>query len=229
VTEEMIDEQNRTDAAVTEELPPLPGDPEAGSMLIDGLPFDEGDDEWAAAGPPRGIRLRLPVVALIAVLLVAAGFWGGAVVQKSHGSSGSAGGAAAGLAARLAAGRAGAAGAVATPGGAGNAAGFGGTASQGTTGTVSVVDRSTVYVLTSSGALVTVKLDSSTTVTRNAKAKQDELRPGDSVVVQGATAKNGIVTATSVAATAAGVTSAGGGLRGGFGLGGGTGSTSSGG
>src|SRR3954470_14703098 len=106
----MIDEQNRTDAAVTEELPPLPGDPEAGSMLIDGLPFDEGDDEWAAAGPPRGIRLRLPVVALIAVLLVAAGFWGGAVVQKSHGSSGSAG-AAAGLAARLAAGRAGAAGA----------------------------------------------------------------------------------------------------------------------
>src|SRR5437868_15286174 len=88
------------------------------TALLDDLPFDEHDEEWAVAGSTRGIRLRLPVVALLAVLLVAAGFWGGAVVQKSHGSSGSAGGAAAGLAARLAAGRAGAAGAAAMPGGA---------------------------------------------------------------------------------------------------------------
>jgi hypothetical protein len=217
VTEEMNHEPNHPDVSATEEWPTLSGDTEAPSALLDGLPFDDADEDWAAKGPARGIRLRAPAVVLVAVVLVAAGFWGGAVVQKSHGSSGSTAGAGAGFAARFAAGggRAGAAGAAT-----GGAAGAGATASQGTTGTVSVVDGSTLYVLTSSGSLVKVKLDGSTTVTRNAKAQQDELRPGDTVVVQGATAKNGTVSATSVAATAAGVTPAGGGFGGGFGLGG---------
>ena len=72
-------------------------------------------------------------------------------------------------------------------------------------------------MLTSSGSLVKVTLDGSTAVTRNAKASQAGLRPGDTVVVQGATANNGSVTATSVAATAAGVTTAGGSFGRGFG------------
>src|SRR5436853_498301 len=142
------------------------------TVLLDDLPFDEHDEEWAVARSTRGIRLRLPMVALVAVMLFAAGFWGGAVVQKSHGSSGSTA-AAGGLAARLAAGGA-------RPGGATGAAGLGGGATApGTTGTISVVDGSTLYVLTSSGSLVKVKLDGSTAVTRNAKASQAGLRPGD--------------------------------------------------
>ena len=66
-------------------------------------------------------------------------------------------------------------------------------------------------------AALGISADGSTAVTRNAKASQSGLRPGDTVVVQGATANNGTVTATSVAATAAGVTTAGGSFGRGFG------------
>jgi hypothetical protein len=211
--EERNHEPNHPDATATEEWPTLSGDPEAATAAVDGLTFDDPDDEWAAAGPARGIRLRFPVLVLVAVILLAAGFWGGAFLEKGKGSSGSTG-APAGFAGRLAAGGArtgGATGATGFGAGAGGAAGFGGTTTPGTTGTISVVDGNTLYVLTSSGSLVKVKLDSSTTVTRNANAVEDELRPGDTVVVQGAAAKNGTVTATSLAATAAGVTTAGGG------------------
>src|SRR3954471_12547298 len=67
--------------------------PATATALLDDLPFDEHDEEWVVARSTREIRLRLPVVALVALMLVAAGFWGGAVVQKSHGSSGSTAGA----------------------------------------------------------------------------------------------------------------------------------------
>lgn len=188
------------------------------------LPPDE-DDEWLERGPARGIRLGVPVAALIAVVLVAAGFWGGAAVEKNH--TGGSGGIAS-LASRFR-GLRGATGTgttttgTATTGttGAGGFGGFGGASAgtAGTTGTVSVVAGNTLYVLTSAGSLVKVTLTSSTTIDRNAAAKADELRPGDTVTIQGATAANGNVTASSVSATAPGVTVAGG--FGGFGGGGG--------
>lgn len=223
---ELTHEPNHGDEVATEEWPTLAGESALACGLLDDLAFDQSDDEWAVAASGRGIRLRPPVIALFAVILIAAGFWGGAFVQKGHGSSGSSE-AAASLAARFGAG--GARGGGAGAGGAGAATGFGAGATgttglgaattQGTTGTISVVDGSTLYVLTSTGSLAKVTLNSSTSVTRNAKAQPDELRPGDTVVVQGAAAKNGTVSATSVATTAAGVTTAGGGR--GFGFGGG--------
>lgn len=208
----MSRKSNQADQATTEKWPTLAGEPVSPSTPLDDLPFDEANEEWATAGPARGIRLRLPMLALLAVILVAAGFWGGAIVEKDQGSSAAAG-AAAGLAGRFAAGAARGA------GGATGATGFGAATTQGTTGTISVVDGNTLYVLTTSGSLVKVTLAPSTTVTRNAKATQGQLQPGDSVDVQGATGKSGTVTATSVAATASGVTSSGGGFagRGGFG------------
>jgi hypothetical protein len=211
---------NQTDPAATDEWPTLAGATAPANAPLDELPFDEQDEEWAATGSTRGIRLRVPVIVLVACILVAAGFWGGAAVEKGRGNPATTGAAAA-LAARFGAGGA------RTAGGATGTAGFAGAATaQGTTGTVSVVDGSTLYVLTTSGSLVKVSLDNSTAVTRNAKANQDELRPGDSVVVQGATAKDGSLTATSVAATAPGVTTSGGGGFGrGAGFGGGGAST----
>jgi hypothetical protein len=181
-----------------------------------------GDDEWPVRGPGRGIRLGLPAAGLLAVLLVAAGFWGGSVVQKDHGSSsgarGGAGGAAA-LVSRLR-GLAGTTGATGATGATGSTGfNFGG-ASGATVGTISVVEGDVLYVLTSAGSLVKVTLDPSTTITRNANAPTVGLRPGDTVVVQGATAGNGDVSATSVAATAPGVSSSG---FGGRGFGGGAG------
>jgi hypothetical protein len=183
--------------------------------IASGVPFAElaadepaEDDEWPVRGPAKGIRLRVPVAALITALLVAAGFWGGAIAEKSHGSSTS--NAASALAGRFRAGG-GAAGGGGFGGGgfAGGAGGGAGTTSA-ATGTLSVIDGNTLYVLTSTGSLVKVSLGQSTAVTRNAKAAADALRPGDSVVIQGAAAKNGDVTATSVAATGPGVSAAGG-------------------
>ena len=73
-----------------------------------------------------------------------------------------------------------------------------------------MVDGDVLYVLTSTGGLVKVTLGASTSITRNEKSPAIGLRPGDTVVVQGSTARNGNVAASSVAATAPGVSSAGG-------------------
>jgi hypothetical protein len=178
------------------------------------------DDEWPVRGPSRGIRLGVPAAALIAVALVAAGFWGGSTLQKNHGSGsgGGTGGNAAAFLSRLrgAGGATGASGATGATGASG-AGGFSFPTSA-ATGTISVVDGKVLYVLTSSGSLVKVTLGTSTSITRNAKSTAVGLRPGDTVVVQGSTATNGDVTASSVAATAPGVSSGGG--FGGFGRGG---------
>jgi hypothetical protein len=191
-----------TDDTMTDEYP----------TIASGLPFPElseeepaEDDEWAATGPAKGIRLRLPVAVLATALLLAAGFWGGAIAEKKHG--GGATSAAAGLAARFRGGAGAAAGAAGGGFAGGGFRGGGGGAAGGTsaaTGTLSVVDGNTLYVLTSTGSLVKVSLGQSTAVTRNAKTAADALRPGDSVVVQGSAATNGNVTATSVAATGPG-------------------------
>ena len=190
-----------TDDATTQELP------------ADEEPLE--DDEWPTRGPSKGIRLAVPTAALIAVVLVAAGFWGGSTLQKNHGSGSSSGGGGGANAAaflsrlRAASGATGATGAT----GASGAGGFSFPTSA-ATGTISVVDGNVLYVLTSSGSLVKVTLGASTTITRNAKSAAIGLRPGDSVVVQGTTAHNGNVAASSVAASAPGVSSGGFGGRG---------------
>jgi hypothetical protein len=217
----------------TQELPP--GEPTAEYATLAGegaLPgaadgaLEGEDDVWPVRGPSRGIRLTLPVAVLATVLLVAGGFWAGAAVQKSHGGS-SAAAAGGALAARLraAAGGTSTSGTSTTGGAAGARGGLGfGGGFSGTVGTISVVDGQTLYVETADGSLVKVTLEPSTTISRNASSKANGLRPGDTVLVQGATAKNGDVTATSVSASAPGVTSAGGGgAGGGGGFGGGGG------
>jgi hypothetical protein len=198
----------------TRELPPTAGAPTATP------PEDELalDDEWPARTPARVIRLAVPTAALAAVLLVAAGFWGGATLQKRHSNAGSGTSA---LASAFASGfrAAAASGATGATGGAGSFpagrfGGFGGGSTAAATGTISVVDGDTLYVLTNDGSLVKVTLDPSTSVTRDASSNAVGLRPGDNVVVQGSTGSNGDVAASSVSATASEVSS--GGRLGGF-------------
>jgi hypothetical protein len=205
------------DAGLTEEYPTIA----SGLMTPEGASGDlslegDDDDEWPVRGPAKGVRLALPTAGIVVVLLVAAGFWGGAVIEKNHGSS-SGSGAASALAARFRSAQ------TATTAGTGTAGtgapsfasggftggGFGGASSSAAIGTVSVVSGKTLYILTSSGSLVKVTLGASTTITRNATAQAVGLRPGDTVVVQGATGKSGDVTATSISATAPGVTATG--------------------
>jgi hypothetical protein len=143
------------------------------------------------AGRKRGLRLTLPTALALAVVFVAAGFWGGAVLEKSGGPS------SAGTASAVARFRAGQARAGAASPGAG--------ASVATTGTLSVVDGKSLYLLTSAGTLLKVSVGSSATVTRNGKTGAAALRPGDTVIIQGSTEKNGDLDASSVAATGEGV------------------------
>jgi len=214
-------EPPRPDEGRTEEYPTMAGTlaaPEA--PVVEPLPDgDDADEEWVVQ-TTRGIRLAVPVAALLALVFVAAGFCAGAVLEKHHASSS---GGVAGLAARFRSARAGASG---TTTGTTSAGGFGfggggfGGSTAAATGTISVVDGDTLYILSAAGSLVKVTLTPSTTITRDAQATPTDLRPGDTVVVQGTTSANGNVAATSLTATAPGVTAAGGGGFGGFGAGG---------
>jgi len=187
------------DPTVTQTLATPPDEP--GWLARDDA--GDSDEEWVSQ-TTHGIRLGVPAAALLALVLVAGGFWGGAALQKSHGGSTST---LAGVAARFRS----AAGGVGATGTAGVAASrFGGlfASTAGTVGTISVLDGNTLYVEdTATGSLVKVTLTKSTTITRTADAAAIDLRPGDTVTVQGATGSSGAVTATSVSATAPGVSS----------------------
>jgi hypothetical protein len=174
--------------------------------------FDElGDAAWPAQPAKSTLRISKLAAVLSALLLLSAGFWGGITLEKDDGSSGSGAG---GFAAAFgSAGRTGAA-----AGGSGFRALLGGGSSNATTGTLTDIIGKALYVTTASGSLVKVTLASSTTVTRDAKASLSTLKVGDSVVVSGVKTGNGKMTASSISATAAGV-STGGGFGGLFGAG----------
>ena len=166
-------------------------------------------DEWPSRGPSRSLRLRLPTAILLAMLIALGGIWGGAALQRDHGTSAGASsgfpsfpGGASGTPSFLRGAAGGSSGSTS-----GVPAAFGGGAAS---GTVTVIQGNTVWVTTASGSLVKVILGSSTTYTRNAKSTESALRPGDTVVVQGTKSKTGNVAATSVAATASGVTASNG-------------------
>jgi hypothetical protein len=149
---------------------------------------------------PRRPRRRLatPVTATLSVVLIAAlGFIGGVQVQKAAGDS-----PAAATPARFAT-----RGGGLTGGGAAGAGGGG--ASDATVGSVANVAGRTIYVTDASGNTVRVKTSKSSKVTRNAVSAVGAIHPGDTVVVQGAKASSGTVTATSIAATAKNAAGAG--------------------
>jgi hypothetical protein len=72
------------------------------------------------------------------------------------------------------------------------------------------VKGSTIYLTTTDGTTVKVKTNDNSKVTRNASSSAAAVHPGDTVVVQGAKASSGTVTASSITATAKGVSAFGG-------------------
>jgi hypothetical protein len=161
------------------------------------------DEEAPADQLPRRPRRKLvtPATAgLAAVILAAAGFVGGVEIQK--GSATASTGAAAGAGARPA-------------GFAGGPPGAAGASGSVTTGQVKSKDGSTLYVTNADGTTVKVTTTSNSKISRNASATASAIHPGDTVVIQGTTSAGGTVKATSVSATASGVTPAGGGFPGG--------------
>lgn len=176
---------------------------------LDDIHTDDPDDEWSSGPVRSGLRLRAPTAVLIGLLVLAGGFWGGALAQKHHGSSSSSSALSA-LASRFAA----AGGTTGT-----GATGFSGASGAATSGIVTGVQGQTLYVTDASGALVKVNVGPSTTISRTAKSSLAGLQTGDTVIVTGTKSSNGTVTATAVRATGAGVTTSTG--FGGTGFGGG--------
>jgi hypothetical protein len=176
------------------------------TAVIRTVPEDDHGDLSAAlaAAAPRRWWNRGTVGLGVAALLMG-GFLGGVQAQKQWGvteaaatsgfPSGGArgGGFPAGTGASGAPGGAGARGSGAATGAA--------PASSGATGKVKLVDGRTIYVEKADGTVVTVRTDGATTVSTAAEGKLSDVRAGQAVTVEGATAEDGSVTATKVTAT----------------------------
>jgi Domain of unknown function (DUF5666) len=202
--------------------------------------LDDDDEAWLTPDTRRRIKIAIPTFLLGALAVIAGAFWGGAVVQKHFGTNtaataagafagrGGAGGAEgfAGFGGRGATGGTGAEGAAGASGSSGasgfaGTSGFGGEGASGFTrttptaeGTISAISGDDLTVKPASGADVKVVMNSSTTVTRSGKGSAGALKVGDTVRVVGTKASSGTVTATSITATAAGVSTATGGFGG---------------
>jgi hypothetical protein len=159
--------------------------------------FGDEADDWPERAASKGVRASWFVSVFSALLLLVMGVTLGAYLQRgqSTSSTSSLGGVFGSSS-------------IATSGASGLKA-LSKAAAKQTTGTVTDIVGKTLYVTTSSGSLVAVKVSSSTTVDRNASTTLSGLKPGDSVTVQGAKEKNGSVQATSISDTAKGVTSTG--------------------
>jgi hypothetical protein len=184
-------------------------------------PLDERD-EWLEepAELPRRPRRRLlsPVpLALLGVLLIAGGFIGGVLVEKSQSTTSSPATGTAGLASRFAALR-GSTSSAASSGASGSATGF----TRPTAGTVAYLAGSTLYVTNSEGNTIKVTTSAGTSVTKTVKASVTGIHPGETVTVTGATGSNGALSAESIS-----VGSSGGGLSALFGGSGSSGSAGS--
>jgi hypothetical protein len=164
--------------------------------------LDTTEEEWEGPGmgeelPPRPRnRLLAPLpLALIAVLLIAGGFLVGVLVQKESEGSGTPAGLPSGFPSLSGA-----------EGGGALPSFSGGGSQSAVSGTVASVDGRTIYVKGSEGSTVAVRVEDGSKVSRNSSVGVKQIRPGDSVVVQGA--KHGsTVKASLIAATESGVES----------------------
>jgi hypothetical protein len=151
-------------------------------------------DDWDDA--PITPRVRAPwLTKLLGIAVVAAlAFAGGVVSQKHWGSSTAASGTGSGASAaarRFGGGFGRFGGASAGTGGATGSTGLG------TSGQVSYIKGTTLYVADLSGGTVKVSTTGAR-VTKTERLTAGAIHPGDTVVVQGATKKDGTIAATSV-------------------------------
>jgi hypothetical protein len=186
---------------ITAEQEEVPGNDHDVDHLFDVLssPLDDGSGITAVL--TRRPRAKLPSLTLV---LASAGFLGGALVGKHYGSSGS--GAAAAFS-RFAGARASAS--ASTGAGAGAGAGAGGRAGlfgggNATVGTIKLIDGATVYVQTTAGDIVQVATSAGTKVTVSSTVPVTNLRPGQTVIVEGSKNSSGAIAATSISQTSLG-------------------------
>lgn len=170
------------------------------------------EEEWLEESEelPRRPRRRLlspAPLALLAVLLTACGFIGGALVEKGQASSSSSSAATGGGASRSAALRAAAGGGTRTGSSGREAAGS--TASSGgftrpTAGQVAYVAGHTLYVTNAEGNTIKVTTSAGTSVTKAVKATVKGIHPGETVTITGASAADGSLAAESISVGSSG-------------------------
>jgi hypothetical protein len=186
-----------------------PGDGNGMGDLLDLLssPLDDRGDDELTAVLTRRPRAKLPSLTLIlaAIVVASAGFLGGAMVGKHYGSSSS--GNLAAAFSRFAGARASATAST----GAGSGSGLGGRGGgvfggggNATVGTIKLVDGSTVYVQTTAGDIVSVATSAGTKVTVSNTVPVKDLRPGETVIVEGSKNSSGAIAATSISQTTLG-------------------------
>jgi hypothetical protein len=184
----------------------LPGAERATALDDDpGLEYDSAvEDDWQTEPdelPPRRRRKLLSPVplALLAALLIAAGFLAGVEIEKGQAGSGSSASGFAGIAALRAKGTAAGGAGTSSRGSAGSLpsfAGLGGGAL--TSGEVSYVSGDTLYVTDSEGTTIKVKAPAGTKVSKTVSTAVHSIHPGETVVVRGAGHSDGSVTADSI-------------------------------
>jgi uncharacterized protein DUF5666 len=181
------------------------------------ISYDSVERDWDPHEPtdplprrPRRQFFNRRSAALAALITCAAGFYAGVRVEKGQVSSSSTP-----LQLPGAAGAAGAAGARASgAGGAGGAAQAGSTARPGgfpgfaggnaSVGTVASVNGGTLVLTETSGNTVKVRISSSTKITKSQPVSRHAVRPGDTIIVQGAPNSKGTTVAASVTDSGAG-------------------------
>ncbi|WP_037366250.1 DUF5666 domain-containing protein [Amycolatopsis orientalis] len=168
-------------ASTTQPIPTPPEEPARPEDLIS-EPAVQGDltAELKQVARPFG----KPTLVLAGLLVLALAFAGGAWTHAAFGPS------------------SGTSSARTAPADGQQGTGFGGRTAggRGTVGTVEKVDGSTVTVKTPQGSEVTVSTSDSTTVGVTQPGKLSDLKPGQTVTVQGRTGSDGSVTAQAIVA-----------------------------
>jgi hypothetical protein len=191
--------------------------------------YDAAERDWDTEEPaqplprrPRRQFFNRKSAALVALITCAAGFYAGVRVEKGQVSGSSTalrlpgaataaartGGSRTGAAGATGATRSGAAGAARTGGFPGFAGGAGGGFAGGnaSVGTVASVSGSTIVLTETSGNTVKVRLSPSTKITKNQSVSRHAVRPGDTIIVEGAPNAKGTTVAASVTDSGAGST-----------------------
>ena len=172
------------------------------------VPITDIEADPALVGELQRRRAITPLTRALLVLVIAGGaFLGGVLVERSQAKTTSSSALPTGVPANIAA-LFGGARTSTTVAGASGATGA--TAASTTFGTVKLVDGNNVYVSDAQGNVVKVATNATTKITVSQPAAIAKLKPSTTVIVQGTTAADGTVTATSISQS-----TAGGGLGGG--------------
>ena len=178
------------------------------------VPYQASEETWATHEQPdlafparRDRKLSGKRTAVLAAVIIgAAGFYGGVRVEKGQLTNSTSTATAAASGARAGGAATGAPGAAA---GAGPRPGFGGGGGggsgggppgggNGSFGRVSSVDGNTLYLTDNSGNTIKVTLSSATKITKSVPVSKTSVNPGDTVVIQGLKNSGGTLVATSL-------------------------------